>query len=197
MDLATWTEVLGLPAVEVVAVERGADGKGWLLSVISTNRLALCPQCKRPSGARHLTRWETIHDLPAFGQDIRLKMQVLQFQCQSCYKFFTVHPVCVLETMHVTARLAEALTDGVNVSTLRAAAATYHLAERTAKEIYEKIVARRRQQKAQTLQPLTKLGVDEIHLEVHDNSPAPPAAANGAPPLQPPPAEDGGKISRG
>ena len=80
---------------------------------------------------------------------------------------------------------------------MRAAAATYHLAERTVKEIYEKIVARRHQQKAQTLQPITKLGVDEIHLEVHDNSPAPEATANSAPPIQPPPAEDGKKISRG
>ena len=66
-----------------------------------------------------------------------------------------------------------------------------------AKEIYEKITSHRVTTKAQTRQPITKLGVDEIHLEVHDSSPAPPAAAGAAAMSQPPSVAGGEKIGRG
>jgi len=174
MDLATWTQVLGLPDLEAVAAERGADGKGWRLSVVPTCIVALCPQCKRSTGSRHLCRWQAIHDLPIAGQPLLLSVQTVEFKCEPCGKYFTVHPACVLEGTHVTVRLAEALTDCVNVSTLSAASATYHLPESTVKVIFEKIVQQRCQKKAHTLKPITKLGVDEIHLEVHDDS-APPS----------------------
>ena len=180
MDLTTCTEVLGLPDLEVVAAEKSADGKGWLLTVIPTCSVALCPHCKKASGCRHLVRWQMIHDLPSFGQDVRLKIQVLQFRCLHCDKFFTVSPACVLEDRHVTLRLAEVLTDCVNASTLSAAAATYHLPESTVKQIFEETVQRRRAEQARTLKPITKLGLDEVHLEVHYDSEGPPETAQPA-----------------
>jgi len=180
MDLTTWTQVLALPGMEVVAAERSADGKGWLLSVIPTCVVALCAQCKQPTGSQHLVRWQTIHDLPVAGQLLRLSVQTVEFKCAPCGRYFTVHPSCVLEGSHVTVRLAEAITDCVNVSTLSAASATYHLPESTVKLIFEKIIQQRCQKKAQTLKPITKLGVDEVHLEVHDDSAEPGAMAQPA-----------------
>lgn len=181
MDLITWTQVLGLACVEVVAAERTPDGKGWLLSVIPTCSVALCPQCRQPTGSRHLARWQAIHDLPIAGQPLLLSVQTVEFKCAPCGRYFTVHPACVLEDTHVTVRLAEAITDCVNVSTLSAAAATYHLPESTVKVIFEKIIQQRCQKKAQALKPITKLGVDEIHLEVHADSAAPEARARPEP----------------
>jgi len=175
MDLATWAQVLGLPGVEVVAVERSADGKTWLLSVIQTCCVALCPGCKEATGCRHLVRWAMIQDLFISGREVLLKVQVIQFQCERCGKFFSVCPACVLEDRHVTVRLAEALTDCVNASTLRTASATYHLPESTVKEIFEEIIERRCAEKARTLKPIAKLGIDEIHVEVHATAEEPAA----------------------
>jgi hypothetical protein len=92
--------------------------------------------------------------------------------------------------------LAEAIADCVNVSTLSAAAATYRLPESTVKVIFEKIIERRRAEKARVLKPMTKLGIDEIHLKVHDDPAKPPGNPPGAPPVTEPPtsAEAGGKI---
>ena len=195
MDLATWTQVLGLPGMEVVAAERTPDGKGWLLSVMPTCSVALCPQCKQPAGSRHLTRWQTIHDLPIAGQPLLWSVQTVEFKCGPCGSFFTVHPSSVLEGTHVTVRLAAALTDCVNVSTLSAASATYHLPESTVKVIFEKIIQQRCQKKAQTLKPITKLGVDEIHLEVHADSVEPGDLAHLA--VSQPPVFVEGEKSRG
>jgi len=197
MDLATWTKVLGLEGIEVVAAERGEGGKGWRLSVIPTASVGLCPHCKRPTGNRHMDRWPLIHDLPIAGQMLLLDMQAIQFTCQPCGKTFTVHPACVLEGTHVTLRLAEAIVDCVNVSTLSAASATYHLPESTVKEIFNKITERRLAEKARTLKPITKLGIDEIHLVVHDPSEKPPGQPQGTPTTDPPlSAEAGKKIIR-
>jgi len=115
-----------------------------------------------------MVKWQTIHDLPIAGQPLLLDIQLTQFTCKPCEKFFTVHPDCVLEGSHVTLRLAEAITDCVNVSTLSAAAATYDVSESTVKTIFEKIVERRLAEKARTLKPVTKLGVDEIHLQAQE-----------------------------
>ena len=175
MDLATWNQVLALGGLEVVEAGRTEDGKGWLLAVVSTASVGLCPHCKKPSGSRHTVTSQHIHDLPIAGQPLLLEMQVVQFACKSCDKTFTVHPPCVLEGTHVTVRLAEAITDCVNVSTLTAAAATYHLPESTVKAIFEQVVHRRLDEKARTLKPITKLGIDEIHVEMRDPSEEKPA----------------------
>jgi transposase len=193
MDLATWTQVLGLPDVEVVAVERSTERKTWLLSVIQTCCVALCPGCKEATGCRHLVRWELIHDLFISGREVLLKVQVIQFHCARCGKFFSVCPACVLEDRHVTVRLAEALSDCVNASTLRTAAATYHLPESTVKELFEETVERRCAEKARTLKPIAKLGIDEIHVEVHDTSAEPTATVQPVATQTAASAEAGGK----
>jgi len=196
MDLTTWTKVLGIEGIEVVAAERGEGGKGWRLAVVATSSIGLCPDCKKPTASRHMVKWQPIHDLPVAGQVLLLDMQAPQFDCGPCEKCFTVHPPCILEGTHVTLRLAEAIADCVNVSTLSAAAATYRLPESTVKVIFEKIIERRRAEKARVLKPMTKLGIDEIHLKVHDDPAKPPGNPPGAPPVTEPPtsAEAGGKI---
>jgi len=197
MDLATWTHVLGLDDIEVVEAQRAKEGMGWRLSVVSTSVVALCPHCHQPTSCRHMVRWQEIHDLPVAGKHLVLDMQTPQFDCEHCGKIFTVHPACVLEGTHVTERLAEALTDCVNVSTLSAASATYHLAESTVRTIFEKIVERRHAAKLRTLKPIRKLGIDEIHLEVQDKRKE-PGRLSGAQPLIeiPANAESGEKIRR-
>jgi transposase len=144
-----------------------------------------------------MVRWQDIHDLPVAGKHLILDMQTPQLDCEHCGKTFTVHPACVLEGTHVTERLAEALTDCVNVSTLSAASATFHLPESTVRTIFEKIVERRRTAKARSLKPITKLGVDEIHLEVQDGRKKPGSPPGSQLMTEPPPsAESGGKIRR-
>ena len=198
MDLATWTRVLGLEGMEVVKAQEAEGGKGWCLSVVSISATGLCPHCHRATCSRHMVRWQVIHDLPIAGKDLVLDMQTPQFTCGHCGTIFTVHPACVLEGTHVTERLAEALTDCVNVSTLSAASATYHLPESTVRGIFEKVVERRHAAKVRTLKPIAKLGVDEIHLEVQDDRKAEPGKLPGSQPMSEPPpsAESGGKIGR-
>jgi len=197
MDLATWTGVLGLEGMEVVEAQKAEDGKGWRLSVISTSATGLCPHCHRATCSRHMVRWQEIHDLPVAGKHLVLDMQTPQFDCEHCGKTFTVHPACLLEGTHTTERLAEALTDCVNVSTLSAASAMYHIPESTVRTIFEKIVERRHAAKARTLKPITKLGVDEIHLEVQDDPKEPGRLPGSQLMTEPPPsAESGGKIGR-
>jgi transposase len=198
MDLATWTNVLGLEGLEVVAAERGEGGKGWRLAVVSTSTVGLCPHCKKPTSTRHMVKWQSIRDLPVAGRVLLLEVQAPQFDCEPCGKRFTVHPSCILEGTHVTLRLAEAIADCVNVSTLSAAAATYRLPESTVKVIFEKIIERRRAEKARVLKPMTKLGIDEIHLKVHDDPAKPPESPPGTPPATEPPTsgEAGEKIIR-
>lgn len=179
MDLETWTRVLGLKDLDVVEVQRGEGGKGWRLSTVPTSSVALCPHCKKVTGSRHMVRWQPIHDLPIAGEALLLDMQAVEFSCKPCGKSFTVHPACVLEGSHVTIRLAEAVTDCVNVSTLSAAAATFHLPERTVKGIFEQIIERRRAEKTRTLKPMTKLGIDEIHCQFLDEPKKPPEGPSG------------------
>ena len=197
MDLDTWTSVLGLDDMEVVEAQRLDAGKGWRLSAISTVTTGLCPHCHRSSGSRHMVRWQEIRDLPVAGKQVVLQIATPQFDCDHCGKFFTAHPTCVLQSTHVTERLAEALTDCVNVSAASAASAMYHLPESTVRTIFEKIVARRQTAKARTLAPMTKLGVDEIHLEMQDDRKKPGRLSGSQVMTEPPPsAESGEQIRR-
>jgi transposase len=144
-----------------------------------------------------MVRWQDIHDLPIAGKGLVLDMQTPQFDCEHCGKTFTTHSVCILERTHVTERLAEALTDCVNISTLSAASAMYHIPESTVRTIFEKLVERRQAAKAPTLKPMTKLGVDEIHLEMQEGRKKPGKLSGSEPMTQPPPnAESGEKIRR-
>lgn len=200
MDLETWTRVLGLEAMEVVEARSGEGGRGWRLAVIPTSGTALCPDCHKPTSSRHMVRWQSVRDLPIAGQDVLLEIQTPQLSCGDCGKVFTVHPTCALEGTHVTLRLAEALTDCVNVSTLSAAAATYHLPESTVKAVFEKVVERRRAEKLRSLKPISKLGVDEIHLGARDGPRPPPDKPSGSlPPSESTPSAESGekKIGRG
>ena len=196
MDLATWTKVLGLENIEVVAAEAERGEKGWHLSVVSTCLIGLCPKCHMPTGCRHMVRWQTMRDLSISGQPVFLDMQIPQFTCKPCNKDITVHPDCLLEGTHVTLRLAEAITDCVNVSTLSAASATYRLPESTVKGIFELIIQRRLAVKERTLKPITQLGIDEVYLEVHDDPQKSSDADKPAATPTPIPAEAGEKINR-
>lgn len=159
------TELLDLDGFEVVAAESDRQKKVRRLMVTATAIAAVCPHCGHATTERHTCHDRKIMDLPLGGWKTELVVQLFQFRCGSCDKFFTPHQVGLAEGAHATerflARLAEYATHG-DVAT---AARFLDVPEKTAERWYYDYVQRQSRDAGKKLEPIRCLGIDELSLK--------------------------------
>ena len=170
--LAFWTKTLNLPDLEVVHVEE--ELRSLRFTLIPTWKVGVCPHCGKPSGdvVQKRTR-EGIVDLPMGLQAVELKVRQLQFACSGCGRAFT--PPCpgVAEGSHATERFLERVAALIRVSDVANAATFFGVAETTLARWYYDYVERKLQQPSKPLQPIHRLGIDELSLKKSTDSSLP------------------------
>ena len=166
--LAVWTVALNLPEYEVVHyAER--DGVRHF-SVVPLVGVGFCPDCSMPCQRQHQQRWnEDVADLPLGDQPVRLKVRVVQYECEHCGRHFT--PPSLLFTpglgAKATARLVGKAAKFIQRADIAGAAAFYQIPEKTLERWYYEWVQQQRQMPDEdaALKPIRSLGIDELSLK--------------------------------
>jgi transposase len=163
-DLHTLTELLDLNGFEVVAAESDRSKKIRRLAVTPT-AAALCPHCGRATSERHRCHERDVVDLPLGGWKTELVVQLFQFKCEACGKFFTPHHPVLAEGAHATERFLERLSEWATHGDVSVAARFLAVAEKTAEKWYYDYVQRRLAEPRKDLKPIQCLGIDELSLK--------------------------------
>jgi transposase len=169
--LQVWTELLGLPAYDVVHCQAEADCHHYRLTVAPRHRVGVCPTCGKVTETVHQTRHrDRIRDLPISGYTVDLQVRVLQFQCAGCGACFTPVVPFLAEAAHATERFLEQAAQLVRRSDLANAAAFLSIPERTLGHWYYEYLQRRPQPGGQKLKPVRRMGIDELALKKNTGS---------------------------
>jgi transposase len=82
------TNLLNLPNLEVIGCE--STDEAVVLEVKPTLKVAICPDCKKPSATLHdYDEPRLIHDLSLFGRKSYLRLRSRRFDCEHCECAFT------------------------------------------------------------------------------------------------------------
>jgi len=82
------TNLLNLPNLEVVGYESSEEAV--VLDVKPTLKVAICPECKKPSASLHdYDAPRLIRDLALFGRKSYLRLRGRRFECETCQNAFT------------------------------------------------------------------------------------------------------------
>jgi transposase len=82
------TDLLKLPNLEVTGYE--TTDETVVLDVKPALKVAICPECKEPSGSVHdYDAPRLIRDLSLFGRKSYLRLRSRRFECETCQNAFT------------------------------------------------------------------------------------------------------------
>jgi transposase len=162
-----WTMLLALPEFEVAHVEEDAQEKRLSLTVISKQRVGVCPQCGRAcDDVKQRRTRERIQDLPIGRNRVELKVRVDQYECDACQHCFTPPIPFLAEGAHATERFMERAAQLIRKSDVANAAQFLGVAEKTLENWYYDYVERQqRQPSAGPAKPIRRLGIDELSLK--------------------------------
>ena len=165
MDLKTLTALLDLPGFDVVDAVSDQKTKVRKLTIVATDVAAVCPHCRVLTDDRHECYDRMVVDLPLGGWKTELVVQLFQFDCPACKRYFSPRSSLLAPGAHATERFVERLarlaTDG-DVST---AAKFLGVAEKTAERWYYDYLKRQTEDAGRKLKPIQCLGIDELSLK--------------------------------
>jgi transposase len=165
-----WTDFLHLKGYHVVHVRKDTPDDPLRLTLVPDWPIELCPQCHRASGTIHRrSQSQPIRDLPAGTQTVELIVSTYQYECPHCGRFFTPVPDFWCSGAHATDRFLDHVADLVRISDIRNVAALLAVPERTLQDWYYAYVERQRRAPATPVQPIQKLGIDELHINTGMN----------------------------
>lgn len=163
-ELAFWTKTVNLPDWEVVHVEE--EARSLRFTLVPTWKVGVCPHCGQASSdVRQKRTRENIVDLPIGVKTVALKVRQLQFHCETCNRAFT--PPCpgIAEGSHATERFLERSATLIRSSDIANTALFFEVPENTLANWYYAYVERKQQEPKPGLQPIRRLGIDELSLK--------------------------------
>ena len=166
IPLAAWTLLLRLPDYEVLSFREETDLNLYRFTVGPRQRVGLCPSCGKSCDQVHQTRSRAgIKDLPLSNFAVELEVRVPQYECPRCHKAFTPPVPFLFEAAHATERFLERAAELVRSSDLANAAAFLGVPERTWAAWYYDYLQRRPAAATPPLQPIRRIGIDELSLK--------------------------------
>lgn len=169
-----WTGVLQLPNFVVVHGEEDSQQRRYCFTVTPEHRVGVCPHCNKASEEVHQTRTrERIQDLPISGYAVELKVRMGQFTCERCQSAFTPAVPFLAEGAHATERFLDRAAELIRSSDVANVARFFGLPEQTLGRWYYDFVERRRTESGGTLQPVRRIGIDELSLKKNIGSSSP------------------------
>jgi transposase len=170
-ELRTLTELLDLEGFEVVEAAADRTAKVRRLTVVPTGAAAaLCPACGCASVDRHACHDRAVADLPLGGWRTELVVQLWQFECGHCRRYFTPRHAALAEGAHATERFLDRLAEYATHGDVSSAARFLAVPEKTAERWYYDHLERRQAQPtaaaaAAAKKPIRSLGIDELSLK--------------------------------
>ncbi len=167
-ELRTVTELLDLGGFEVVEATADPAAKVRRLTVVPTGAaVAVCPACSCASGDRHACHDREVVDLPLGGWRTELVVQLWQFECGQCGRYFTPPHPALAEGAHATERFLDRLAEYATHGDVASAARFLAVPEKTAERWYYAHLERRQRAAAAAadLKPIRSLGIDELSLK--------------------------------
>ena len=165
VKLATLTSLVDLDEFEVVESTWDRREKLRRFTLTPKTMVGLCPHCHGLTDERHLCHDRIVTDLPMGGQRVELIVQLSQFRCPACDKFFTPRLAALAEGSHATERLLERLAELASRSDVTTASRFFGIPQKTAEGWHYQYLERQRKEPAPRLEPVRSLGIDELSLK--------------------------------
>ena len=127
--------------------------------------VALCPGCGGATADRHACHDRAVVDLPLGGWRTELVVQLWQFECAACGRYFTPRHAALADGAHATERFLDRLTEYATHGAVSAAARFLGVPEKTAERWYYDRLERHRREPAAALKPVRSVGIDELSLK--------------------------------
>lgn len=161
-----WTRLLHLPGFVVLHSQEESQPPRYCFTVGLEHRIGICPHCNNASEEVHQTRTrERIVDLPISGYAVELKVRVCQFQCARCVVAFTPDVPFLAAGAHATERFLARAAELIRSSDVANVAKFFGLPEQTLGRWYYDYIERRRAASSEPLQPIKRIGIDELSLK--------------------------------
>ena len=146
-ELQTLTDLLDLEGFEVVEATSDRAAKVRRLTVVPTGAAAaLCPACGCVTADRHACHDRAVIDLPLGGWGTQLVVQLWQFECAACGRYFTPRHAALADGAHATGRFLDRLTEYATHGDVSAAARFLGVPEKTAERWYYDHLGRARRE---------------------------------------------------
>jgi transposase len=169
MDTAVLEAISGLLDLEGFdVVETRSDRAKMIREIlmVATMIAAPCPHCGEVTADRHKCHPRRVLDLPLGGWRTELVVNLFQFKCGPCGKYFTPqYPGLSTDGAHATERLLERLAELVTHGDVSSAAKFFAIAEKTAEDWYYDHLRKKQKEPAKNVQPIRAIGIDEISLK--------------------------------
>ena len=120
-QLKLFTNLLNLSDVKVINYVEDFS-TGIMLIVASYSDKATCPHCGKVSRSLHQNNWSLIKDLPMSVQDVFLKINRRQFNCENCSKTFSERLSYCRYKRNYTNRLTSNILNQVKDSNVKSVA---------------------------------------------------------------------------
>ncbi len=151
------SQLLNLPGA---TVQGYTEVEGFICIYLEvTASGAYCTHCRKCSEEFHQDRPILIRDLPAFGQEILLKVPRRQFYCHACQRYFTEQLEFINFNRHHTKRYEENIFQRICSSTIEQISREEHLSVDEIRGIFDYI---RNQRQPKDWSGAKRLSIDEI-----------------------------------
>ena len=170
-QLDVWTTALNLPEYEVVHYAEREGVRHF--SLVPICPVALCPDCGKSCANVHQRRWiKDVVDLPLGDRPVRLKVRVLQFQCEPCDRFWTADPLFLTPGLKAkaTARFVSQAAELIGRADISGVAAFYGVPRKSLERWYyqwQELQRESEEEEEDEAEPIRSLGVDELALKKH------------------------------
>jgi len=158
-ELEFYTELLGLSDLELTSIEKSPTK--FIFHCRYTKALSACPLCLEPTGKINQTELRKFRDLKISEREVWLYVQVPQFCCPTCNRYYFDNPDWVMSGKSYTKRQAKWIFEMCKKQAFTQVAELVNMSPKTVERLF---YAKARQviDLPKRYAQVRKLGIDEI-----------------------------------
>lgn len=158
-ELNFYEDLLGLSELSITSIEK--DDTKFIFYCQHTKKEACCPNCLEPTAMINQTQMRKFRDLKIVRREVWLHIEVPQFYCVTCQRYFLSHPDWVVAGKSYTERQAKWIFEMCKKQSFTAVAVLGNMCVKTVERLfytYAKKVINLPERYAN----VRKLGIDEV-----------------------------------
>ncbi|MEM6738305.1 MAG: ISL3 family transposase [Bacteroidota bacterium] len=154
-----YEELLGLPGLKITSIENTKTKIE--IHCQTTEGLGRCPQCEELTGVVNQYKSRRVRDLDISGKEVWLKLQIRQYTCPTCNRYFNESPDWIMPGKTYTKRQAKWIFEMCGKQAFTEVGALVNMNHKTVERLYYEQAAARLDLASRYAQ-VRKMGIDEV-----------------------------------
>ncbi len=158
-ELKFYEELLGLSELKIISIEKSP--RKLILHCCYTKRISTCPVCLEPTSKINQTDMRKFRDLKISEREVWLYIQVPQFHCPTCNRYFFDNPDWVVSGKSYTKRQAKWIFEMNKQQAFTQVGALVDMSHKTVERLFYNM-AESEINLPERYKNVRKLGIDEL-----------------------------------